>query len=348
MSAFVGLLACGVSSVFFGSMFVPIRKHNTGDGLFVQWVMCSAIVAIGMIVNAAKDFPQFQPLAMVGGFLWAVGNLTAVPIINMIGLGMGILVWGTVNCVVGWACGRFGLFGINPSVPDSPIVNYVGLILVVIGGFLFSQIRPSVSQAHDGPENDLDAQDAAENSHLIPNENEIDAEQQAGTEVVSRKAKRSLGIILSLLAGLFYGVTFVPVIYIQDHKEDFRNPPPEAISYAFSHYCGIYLTSTAAFLVYLVYKQNKPFVNSHSILPAFCSGLLWAVAQLSWFIANDALSQAITFPIISMVPGVIASLWSIFYFEEIRGRQNLRLLGIAIAITLTGAALVGVSKGSGK
>lgn len=65
------------------------------------------------------------------------------------------------------------------------------------------------------------------------------------------------------------------------------------------------------------------------------------------FIANDALSQAITFPIISMVPGVIASLWSIFYFKEIRGQQNFRILTIAVLITLSGAVLVGVSKGSG-
>lgn len=133
MSAFVGLLACAVSSIFFGSMFVPIKKYNTGDGIFVQWVMCSAILAIGVIVNALKDFPQFQPLAMVGGFMWAVGNLTAVPIISMIGLGQGILVWGSVNCVVGWACGRFGLFGTKAGIPDSPIINYIGLIMVVVG-----------------------------------------------------------------------------------------------------------------------------------------------------------------------------------------------------------------------
>ena len=95
--------------------------------------MCSAIMAIGIAVNAYKDFPQFQPLAMVGGLMWTVGNLTAVPIINMIGLGMGILVWGTVNCVVGWACGRFGLFGTKATIPSSPVINYLGLIMVVIG-----------------------------------------------------------------------------------------------------------------------------------------------------------------------------------------------------------------------
>uniref|UniRef100_A0AC35G234 Transmembrane protein 144 n=1 Tax=Panagrolaimus sp. PS1159 TaxID=55785 RepID=A0AC35G234_9BILA len=344
MSAFTGLVACAISSAFFGSMFVPVKKFNPGDGMFTQWIMACAILAIGIIVNAINDFPQFQPLAMLGGALWALGNLTAVPIINMIGLGMGILVWGTVNCIVGWATGRFGLFGINPSIPEYPMVNYLGLLMVVVGGFLFAQIRPTLNT------------DADEYSAVNIEEEQNEERNLLGDEIVGepdvaiignnmpRSFKRSLGLGLSLLAGMLYGVTFVPVIYIQDHKEDFRNPPKAAIAYAFSHYCGIFLTSTAAFLVYLVYTQNSPYVNSKAILPGLFSGLLWAVAQLSWFVANDALSQAITFPIISMVPGVIASIWSIFYFKEIQGRRNFRVLLIATSITLTGAVLVGISK----
>lgn len=42
------------------------------------------------------------------------------------------------------------------------------------------------------------------------------------------------------------------------------------------------MTSTAALIIYMVYTQNKPFVNSQAILPAFFAGLLWAIAQLSW------------------------------------------------------------------
>lgn len=58
-----------------------------------------------------------------------------------------------------------------------------------------------------------------EESSLLQNDENND-EDRTDTTIISRSAKRSLGIGLSLLAGLFYGVTFVPVIYIQDHKED--------------------------------------------------------------------------------------------------------------------------------
>ena len=58
-------------------------------------------------------------LPMLGGFLWATGNLCKVPIIKCIGIGMGQIIWATTNCVVGWAIARFGLFGGHAQVRKS-------------------------------------------------------------------------------------------------------------------------------------------------------------------------------------------------------------------------------------
>ncbi|KAH7731322.1 hypothetical protein AAVH_00220 [Aphelenchoides avenae] len=307
MSAILGLGACAVSSLCFGSMFVPVKKFTSGDGIFVQWVMCCAILFVGFITYIATGFPQFQPLAMLGGFLWAIGNLTAIPIINLIGLGMGVLIWGSVNCVVGWASGRFGLFGIHASEPASPILNYFGLALVVAGGTLFSQVRSNVT-----PEPKPDEEGPP-----------VESTPPLATALGCR-----------CLPGICYGLTFVPVIYIQDNPEKFNNPPKAAIDYAFSHYAGVYLTSTTVLVIYLAFTQNRPFVKSQD----YCA------ITLRRFVANDALSQAITFPINAMVPGVCAAAWSVFYFKEIRGQRNLRILVAAVLITLTGAAFVGISK----
>uniref|UniRef100_A0A914DRH3 Transmembrane protein 144 n=1 Tax=Acrobeloides nanus TaxID=290746 RepID=A0A914DRH3_9BILA len=282
MSAIIGLLACAVASLFFGTMFVPVRKYASGDGLFVQWVMSSAILVVGIIVNMFVGFPAFQPLAMIGGVCWAIGNVTAVPIISTIGLGLGILIWGTTNCLVGWACGRFGLFGINASEPRSPVINYFGLVLVIIGGFLFSQVRSTVSQVDEGDHNE-------EGRSSVPEEERLDEEDaglvrnyEATNTTINRSTKRAFGIGLSLFAGVFYGVTFVPVVYIQDHHDKFPSAPESAIAFALSHYCGIYLTSTAFFFIYLVYTQNRPFINPKIALPSLITGLFWAIAQLSW------------------------------------------------------------------
>ncbi|KAI6215292.1 hypothetical protein M3Y94_00368700 [Aphelenchoides besseyi] len=314
--------------------------------------------------------PPFQPLAMLGGFLWCIGNLTAIPIIKAIGLGLGILIWGCVNCTVGWAVGRFGLFGTRASVPTSEVMNYMGLVCVIIGGILFSQIKVTE------PRKKINLTTQAEVHAPIPIQEavvirevvdgaeqhvtgEIEVVDGERTELVnqtptgvnntrtgeqSRNSGRLIAILLSFVAGACYGLTFTPVIYIQDNPQLYPSSPKDAIDYVFSHYAGIYITSITVLIVYLSYKRNQPHVDPQIIGPSLLAGLLWSIAQIAWFIANDSLSQAVTFPINSMVPGVVGTLWSVFYFKEISGRRNIRFLIIAIMITLTGAILVGLSK----
>ena len=52
-----------------------VKLHLHDSGLFVQWVMATAILCVGFAVNAVEGFPPFQPLAMLGGLFWALGSL---------------------------------------------------------------------------------------------------------------------------------------------------------------------------------------------------------------------------------------------------------------------------------
>ena len=94
----------------------------------------------------------------------------------------------------------------------------------------------------------------------------------------------------------------------------------------------------------MLQKRSRPFLNPRTVLPALLAGLLWSIGQLGWFMANDSLSQAVSFPIIGTLPGMVAALWSVFYFREIQGKRDLTLLGLALFSTCTGAVLVGLSK----
>jgi len=47
-------------------------------GLFFQWVTCIAIWTSGFVLNGIRLFPQFHPLAALGGFLWCTGNIGQV------------------------------------------------------------------------------------------------------------------------------------------------------------------------------------------------------------------------------------------------------------------------------
>jgi len=65
-------------------------------GLFFQWVACSAIWMTGFVLNGIQSFPQFYPLAMLGGFLWCTGEHVIVWVYNMMCL--------IVNWSAKWDC----------------------------------------------------------------------------------------------------------------------------------------------------------------------------------------------------------------------------------------------------
>ena len=71
---------------------------------------------------------------------------------------------------------------------------------------------------------------------------------------------------------------------------------------------------------------------------------MWAIAQTAWFVANDALSLAVAFPIITSGPGIVSSLWGVFVFKEIRGTRNLGFLSLAIVLSVAGCVMIGLSK----
>lgn len=89
-------------------------------------------------------------------------------------------------------------------------------------GFLFAQIRPSLTTDENG-QSVVDAEAEEQNTEqqrLLDDEIINEQEPVVAHEGMSRQFKRSVGLGLSLFAGMLYGVTFVPVIYIQNHPED--------------------------------------------------------------------------------------------------------------------------------
>uniref|UniRef100_A0A183BW89 Transmembrane protein 144 n=1 Tax=Globodera pallida TaxID=36090 RepID=A0A183BW89_GLOPA len=281
--------------------------------------------------------PPFQPLAMLGGLIWAIGNLTALPIIKMIGMGLGTLIWGTVNCIVGWATGRFGLFGVKALAPASPSLNYVGLFFVIIGGVLFALVPPKTQQQNESTEERVEDRETEESRHGDGQSVEI---RQGQTTL----NQRIIAIVLSVFAGICYGSIFTPVVYMQDNPEKFHPPPPKGgIYYVFPHFSGVYLTSTAVLVIYIAYKNNRPYIDNRLIFPSFLAGVLWAFGTLAWFWANDILSQAITFPITVSGASAVCSLWSVLYLKEV-ANEHLKLYIVAMFLSIIGVTMVGLSK----
>jgi len=462
-SAGLGYVAAFVAVKFFGSNFVPVKQYETHDGVFYQWAMCTGVFLVGNIVNAYQGYPKFEAIAMLGGALWSTGNVLSVAIIKLIGLSLGLLIWGSTNMLVGWASGTFGLFGLNARAVGTPALNYAGVCVALVSLALYILITPAedpaellkelreaeeertglrpdstvkiaevdakienlkaritelghdadleegltaageyddgrqhqprsrsesrewtmredndmagmlpgtgsrfVRNPHSGSQQDLtniiddaikgDAgHDVAHAAQIIKeriHEKTREEIEKSWIDTLPSSSKRSIGVALAAVAGLLYGATFDPPQWVIDNRgptsesgmKDCANAASGDVKdYIFPHFCGIWLTSTIWFIIYIMAMKNKPAVNPQVILPAFISGIMWGIAQVSWFVANSALSFAVSFPIVTSGPGFIAAMWGVFAFGEITGKRNYIVLGCAFVTTVTAGLLIAMS-----
>ncbi|KHN72385.1 Transmembrane protein -like protein [Toxocara canis] len=325
-------------------MFVPVRRYAVGDGMFVQFMMAIGIFVFGFIVFVTEGFPRIYPVAMIGGFVWTLGNSFAMVLFNEIGMALSVLIWNTTSCVMGWATSRFGLFGLKAAPPKSDILNYIGLFFVVTGGFTCFFLESTPNNGNR-PTVHVCNQDAfvADTMKFESLTVEAISKQPRWKRIL----RRGRAIMIALFCGLMYSQMCTPVIYIRDHREEFNNAPKSSLVYLFSHFIGVLMTASTIFFVYVLLKyfmRSRPFVTPQLVLPAALAGALWAIAMTFLFVANENVSQTIAFPIITTVPGCIVALWSVFYFKELKGKKNLITLVVAFTQTMMGAVFVAASK----
>ncbi|RCN40922.1 hypothetical protein ANCCAN_13147 [Ancylostoma caninum] len=57
-------------------------------------------------------------------------------------MGIGFLIWGSMQIIVGWSVARFGLFSwLAPTEPKHNVLNYIGMVIVLITGILFIFVK---------------------------------------------------------------------------------------------------------------------------------------------------------------------------------------------------------------
>lgn len=69
-TTFVGFLLLAISILFYGSFLLPVKKLETGDGMFFQLVLCMGIWVVAFVVNLIQNSPKFYALPMVCGIMW--------------------------------------------------------------------------------------------------------------------------------------------------------------------------------------------------------------------------------------------------------------------------------------
>jgi len=233
----------------------------------------------------------------------------------------------------------------NTADPGLLWLNGLGVGLAVVALALYILIKPAKEPAAfeggagAGGRDELLVQVSA--SDVIGGGGGSTVLAGEGHKTTGAASKRLVGTLMAVLSGILYGNNFTPPnLLLNTHTG-----PAAPLDYVFSHFCGIFATSTFWFLVYCAYKRSTPVLYPRVILPGFISGLMWAAAQTSWFVANASLSVAVAFPLITSGPGIVGSLLGVFVFGEIQGKRNYVVLCIAILLAVVGCTLIGIAKG---
>jgi len=335
-STVVGYIGAVAAGVFFGSNYIPTKNYPTGDGISFVWFFSSGVLLVGISTIFILGKSIFVVSGLLGGSLWASGNMCVIPIVKSIGLGLGLLLWGSTSLVTGFFVGKFGLFGVDKQSVDSEAMNWVGIWIVVAAMGVFFFIKPTIAK-RKGYAHIKDGSKAGDINDAPPPEEE----ENSIFDRIPQKFKGMIGISLALASGIFYGVNTVPqMLWVQKKKAEHDTPGP--LDFVLSQFIGIYLYSTVIFVVYNIVTR-PPKVYPAAILPSIISGAMWGVAQCGLMSATQILGYAVGFPIGSAGPLLVSSTWSVLYFREIRGTRNFLLLALSFGLLLAGIMLLAFS-----
>ena len=354
-----GNACCLVAGVGFAVNYLPVKKYDTGDGIFFCAMMSVGILMVGLMVGMSLTstdgltIPAFEPLAAVGGALWMLGNLMCPYIIQLIGLGLGLTMWDLSNMLMGWFIGRFGLFSIDKDEIERPGLNLIGLLLAAVSLIFFS-----ISSVMKDPESSSEEKcrkPTTSKAEPAPSDwregTEVDSspDLEVGDEVELSEASKGanlwkmfLGSFLSILAGILFGTTFVLPVALQESKLG-GNHSDYIMDYVFSHFIGISLTSTTALVIYVSIRRKKSYMPRQIVLPAVWSGVIWAIAQVAWFQANLDLGFSVSFPVVASLPGVIGLALGCLCFNELRGQKARLFAGLGLLLRIPGVVLIAIS-----
>lgn len=334
----IGLLACFGASLLLGTLFVPIKSCPPTDGFAVQLFMCLAAYLTSFGIYVYLEFPGIYSLAMIGGAVWSATNSFAVPIMRHVGMAMFMLFASSISCLTGWAISRFGFFGVPPALPMSNMLNYIGIALLILGSAIYPFIKINVFRA---------VKPLDPHVRVLPMA-QLSTPQNPRKEDVNMNdsLKKVAAWIGTVLVGLSLGVMTTPVTLLMTRHDIYplSTEIKTSVSFHFSFFTGVVLTSIVVFALYSIARKGKPSVPPRIVLPSMLSGIFFSAVMAFFFVANEQLSPTISYPICMMAPGLVTSAWSVFYFKEISGQQNLLLLIIAYIFTLVGVLIITASR----
>ena len=368
MSRALGYGSVAASVILYGVFAFPSKATATGDGVLYSLFMSTGIFLVGamyhMIQCATSSYcASFTSLSALGGALWATSNLLTIPCCRLLGVGRTMIVWGTAEMLTGWMTARFGLFDLKPQAVQSIAMNYTGVVLGIISIIILSYAAPTSSDDDNKTTqitvtNNNNNNNNSESEHqrlLQPRPTIISKKGDIGDDALvfaengydftarlSPSRKYHFGIIACIIAGILSGSMFTPAQFVIDHAVNYPNASLRLSDHMFAHFTGIITAQIMYFLIYVITLRSQglpPWSSSSSSdigLPGLASGILWGLAAVAWFVANENLSMVIAFPMVTLGPGIVSMAIGAAFFGEVK--EGTQALLLCTAITFFGAA----------
>ncbi|CAJ1405172.1 unnamed protein product [Effrenium voratum] len=377
----LGLVYALAAAIAFGIQYVParrlelraalvglgVKKYEIFEGTAFQWFMGNGILMMGFLIAVSSGQLErgLSPLVMLGGVLWAMSNYLVLPLVKLLGIGLGFSLYHFVNLMVGYCIGRFGLFGVKKLSGELWICDIgCGLILLSFFAMVF------VEAGHEPESDDSDASEC-ESLHIdpadatavecdvrfmavggfsvygVPEGDQAAVKPAKANDLTTlhrvssldrfgRGAQRIIGVILAIFAGALCGVNGVPAtIYEAAH------PEVPAVATALPQCFGIWVCSSVILIIYSSLAVVRGVKLQKSVIgPAYVSGCIWGVGFACMMQGIKYLGYSVGYTLDAVGPILVSSLLSVFVFREITGKKSLLIytglaqLGVQLGVTV--------------
>eukprot|EP01088_Endostelium_zonatum_P013393 TRINITY_DN2792_c0_g1_i1.p1 TRINITY_DN2792_c0_g1~~TRINITY_DN2792_c0_g1_i1.p1 ORF type:complete len:372 (-),score=39.61 TRINITY_DN2792_c0_g1_i1:80-1195(-) len=361
-----GYLAVAGSIVFFGSLGVPVKSKRVQDAkidpFVFQLYFSLAVFLTSWLVLIYNDF-HFVWEGIVGAALWVPASVLSFFVIKYLGLSVGQGIWCGFIIIVSFLWGAV-VFPKQHPIGNLPLA-IVALAVLVAGicALSFSNsdfVRhlhiPLISpilKCCDSPQDEVETLTINTKYQAIDPQlsNSIHYEPESSTTYkikqeqglqgepvihVSSYAQKVLGVFLALLIGVFAGSMMVPMTYVDEKY---------AIVYLVSFGIGVLgITPILTFLYFLVQLKVPEFHFRVAFIPGFVTGIIWSIGNFCSIYATKYLGLTVGYPL-TQVALLVAGLWGVIVFREIRGGQPITFFFLSAGILLGGAAMLALFGG---
>lgn len=322
-----GILLCCLSAFAFGGvMYVPFKRIQIFDGVRFQFVMNTAVLAVGFASAFLTDDLKFafEVLPLVGGCMYGSANFILCRLLSELRLGV-FIAFVTAAMPTSYLISRFGVWGV-PKGGDVIADCGVGVIFMSLALLTLSyRCRVGGQSTVDGTPPQM--------STPISQHFFLDGD----SEVLSSNtcARTCICIVLALAAGVLLAFSNVPVTkWNVEHQG-------RPLAPVLPMFLGIWIASAVLGLLHELIGAARGQTSARiRVSSASACGAIWGLGYTSFILAVSLAGfeacTAVAFVGSTIVSGFITVLW----YKDVSGRRAQSLFFAAATFLVVGLVMV--------